>query len=327
MARCAFGMHLGWVSSSNEKKVGNTDVGSALTLVLDTTILRLVIPKWLYRLPITRLQEIDHTWKSFATFMRASVQARYEEISGDPELLKTSADVFTRLVHAVDGEGKNKLNVDEVIGNTFMLMFAGHETTGLVLAETLAHLALNPGDQMKARSEILGVLSDRDPTLDDLSKLTHTAACFYEALRLYPAGQALTRTASEDIPVRVMHPSEATMIFPKGSMIIIDMIGIHRNPNDFPDPDEFKPSRWYGKLESDISTFGAGSRACLGRKFGLMEALSFLSLFLRDWEVSPCLQNGERLEQYKERVMSQAGHIGLSFGVTKPIGLVLKRLV
>lgn len=61
-----------------------------------------------------------------------------------------------------------------------MLMFAGHgmiiynlvhrslligliETTGIVLAETLAYLALSPDDQSKAHSEILQVISNRDP--------------------------------------------------------------------------------------------------------------------------------------------------------------------
>ena len=47
--------------------------------------------------------------------MRKSVQSRYEELAGNPELLNTSGDVFTRLVSAIDGEGKNKLNVDEVV--------------------------------------------------------------------------------------------------------------------------------------------------------------------------------------------------------------------
>lgn len=79
------------------------------------------------------------------------------------------------------------------------------ETTGIALAETLAYLALNPEAQSTAHSEIVDVLGDRDPvsvkyelglisarlittieqTLGDLPRLTHTAACFYEALRLY----------------------------------------------------------------------------------------------------------------------------------------------
>lgn len=87
------------------------------------------------------------------------------------------------------------------------------------------------------------------------------------------------------------------------------------------------PSRWYGVSEPDLTTFGAGGRACLGRKFALVEALSFLSFVLRDWDISPSLRNGESFQQYEERVMMTAGHVGLSFGVTEPIGLVLKRRI
>ncbi|KIM45804.1 hypothetical protein M413DRAFT_440842 [Hebeloma cylindrosporum] len=324
IVRCGFGMSLKWVTD-DEENVGDTNVGHALKVVLDTTILRLLLPSWMYQLPIQKLRTIDQTWRSFAKFMRKSVQSRYEELAGNPQLLDTSDDVFTRLVSAIDGEGKNKLDMDEVIGNTFVLMFAGHETTAVTLAATLAYLALYPNEQQKAHSEIVSIISHRDPTLEDLPKLTHTLACFQEALRLYPAGQTLTRETAEDIHVKVSNPSASTMVLPKGSLMMIDMIGIHRNPRAFPVPDEFRPSRWYGISDPDVTMFGIGPRACIGRKFSQTEALTFLSLFLREWKVEPALQNGETFAQYEERVMSKAGHVGLSFGITKPIGLVLKR--
>lgn len=100
---------------------------------------------------------------------------------------------------------------------------------------------------------------------------------------------------------------------------------LDRSPQVFSEPDVFKPSRWYGLSDADVTMFGLGPRACIGRKFSQTEALTFLSLFLRDWKVEPTLQVGETFAQYEERVMSHAGHVGLSFGVTKPIGLNLTR--
>jgi len=46
-------MLLKWVPD-DEENVGDTNAGHALTVVLDTTILRLLLPSWMYQLPIQR---------------------------------------------------------------------------------------------------------------------------------------------------------------------------------------------------------------------------------------------------------------------------------
>ena len=46
-----------------------------------------------------------------------------------------------------------------------------------------------------------------------------------------------------------------------------------------------------------------GTRACLGRMFGLSESIAFLTLLLRGWKVEPLLSAGETKEQWKNRVL------------------------
>ena len=85
----------------------------------------------------------------------------------------------------------------------------------------------------------------------------------------------------------------------------------------FSDPTEFKPSRWHGHMaDNDVTMFGIGPRTCIGRKFSQVEAVTFLALFLRDWKVDIVLQPNETRDQYWERVMENAGMIGLAFGVS-----------
>jgi hypothetical protein len=80
--------------------------------------------------------------------MHSSVEIRSAEVSENPDLVNERGDVFTRLVAANENDGKYTLSADEVvrqlasnlfplpvmlspclqIGNTFMLMFAGHGT-------------------------------------------------------------------------------------------------------------------------------------------------------------------------------------------------------
>lgn len=90
---------------------------------------------------------------------------------------------------------------------------------------------------------------------------------------------------------------------------------LDRNPHTFPDPDNFKPSRWADLPEHRYTTFGSGARACLGRKFGQIEALALLSCLLREWKVEVVLREGETREEYEERVLGSAGMPGLTFGV------------
>ncbi|KAF9522906.1 cytochrome P450 [Crepidotus variabilis] len=324
IARCGFGMPLTWAMDEQET-ADKISVNHALTSVTETAIARLMIPNWAYKIPIKALKEIDHHWTSLAKFMRKSVGLRAEELKADADLVAKRGDVFTRLVAANIDDGKYSVNEDEVLGNTFMLLFAGHETTALVLTATFAYLGIHQEAQEKAYKEITSTIrEDRDL---DVPKLVHTLACFNEALRLYPAGSMLTRTMTEDVVVNVKRPAEATMVFKKGSLAIIDMVAVHRNPHTYTDPHAFKPSRWYGVSDHDLTMFGNGPRSCIGRKFSQMEAVTFISLFLRDWHVDVVMENGETRQEYENRVMSKAGQVGMSFGITEKVNLRLtKRL-
>lgn len=90
---------------------------------------------------------------------------------------------------------------------------------------------------------------------------------------------------------------------------------VDHNPTVFTNPDEFRPSRWYGVSDHDTSMYGIGPRACIGRKFAQTEALCFLSLLLRDWKLDVVLGQGETRRMYERRVMGNAGIFGMSFGV------------
>ena len=105
------------------------------------------------------------------------------------------------------------------------------------------------------------------------------------------------------------------------------MIGhvLDRNFHTYPDPHAFKPSRWTGISEHELTMFGSGPRSCIGRKFGHTEALTFIMLFLKVWHVDVVLENGETREQYEARVMDKAGHVGMSFGITEKVNLKLTK--
>ncbi|EPQ50622.1 cytochrome P450 [Gloeophyllum trabeum ATCC 11539] len=317
ISRCGFGLPFPWSSVTAASEEMSFE--KALTIVSEKSIIRLAAPRWLYYLPIKQLHEIDKAYATVSTFMSTFIAAKQAELSSQTEDkdIRSSHDLLTRLVAASEAEGKNGLSDRELFGNTFTFMFAGHETTAHTLAATLALLSVHQEEQDKAVNIIHKVLGDRQPTLDDVEsgELDLVLACFEEAARMFPPGSIAARDTNETISLAL--PQEdggGNAVIPPGVRLVVDFIGLHYNPRLFPDPGRYDPSRWYGVREPDMTFFSIGPRACLGRKFALVEATCFLALFLREWRVDPLFREGETVEAWKERCL-QAGFVGLAFGL------------
>jgi cytochrome P450 len=76
------------------------------------------------------------------------------------------------------------------------------------------------------------------------------------------------------------------------------------NPRVYQNPDDFKPSRWADAADrSAFTAFSIGPRTCVGNRFAQVEAVCFLSMFLKDWKLDVILLDGETREQWRDRVM------------------------
>ncbi|KIM23392.1 hypothetical protein M408DRAFT_332387, partial [Serendipita vermifera MAFF 305830] len=94
------------------------------------------------------------------------------------------------------------------------------------------------------------------------------------------------------------------------------MVGIQYNPRHYPNPEVFRPSRWYDSTTDDsFLAFSIGPRSCIGKKFALAEGVCFLAHLLRDFEVSPLLEKNESIEGWKERVLSKVD-VKLTLGLS-----------
>ncbi|KAF5356947.1 hypothetical protein D9756_006377 [Leucocoprinus leucothites] len=307
IGKCAFGLSFKW-SEPPTGPDGTLSLQEALRLTTDTFLTMILTPKWAFKLPIERLRKAKQAHDQLLGFMQEQVDERKKEIRNGTS---QRDDVFTRLVQAnEDEESKFRLGDDELIGNVFIMLFAGHETTAHTLAATLGFLAYHSEIQEEVYEHILFVIGKtRDPVWDDFNKLEKVIAVFFESLRLFPSGHVMIREAREDTVLTVPNLGglEGTRGIPvsKGTEVVVDMIGVQYNSRYFDEPEKFKPSRWYGvPAESEMFTaFSVGPRACLGRKFGMTESIAFLTLLLRGWRVEPLLSGGETKEQWKQRVL------------------------
>lgn len=308
LARCGFGLPFNW-SAPPTGPNGSMTIQEAIRIVADTTPLAIFLPKWLLSLPFRKFRKMHEARDQLMRFMQAAVRDRRVEVQGQEAI--NDGDILTMLIKANESEsGKYRLDDQELIGNVYIMLFAGHETTAYTLATTIAFLSLYEHIQDEVVEQIHSVVGyGQDPVFEDYAKLDKVLAVFYEALRMFPAAFVLIREAQEDTVLQIPNPPgvEGNTSIPilKGVQILIDMIGIQYNPRYFDEPEKYKPSRWYG-ISNDseaFSAFSIGPRACVGRKFATTEAVAFLTILLRDWKIHPILRKGETKEEWQNRVM------------------------
>lgn len=174
-------------------------------------------------------------------------------------------------------------------GHATNIMVAGHETTAATLGFCLAEMSKHPECMEKAVKEIESVMGDRStPTYDDIGKLPYIDALFREALRLYPAVQALKRECANDTIVLGKY------LLRKGQRIETLQYGLHRDAEQwdqgvFGSPEEFNPERHMPGAPSRhpyaMNPFGFGVRGCIGMQFALLEAKVFLCMMLNYFEI------------------------------------------
>ncbi|KAG5337125.1 hypothetical protein C0989_010607, partial [Termitomyces sp. Mn162] len=128
-------------------------------------------------------------------------------------------------------------------------------------AETFIYaMLLNPEAQRKAQDEIDSVVGrKRLPDFSDRPNLPYVEAVYREVMRWHPVA-----------PLGLSHSTSADDVYngyliPKGTMVIANIWSMTHDESRYPDPDLFKPERFFdenGDLNTDnvIIAFGFGRR-------------------------------------------------------------------
>ena len=140
----------------------------------------------------------------------------------------------------------------------------------------------------QVQNELEAVLGGRLPEFADLANLQYTRQVIDETLRLYPPAWAVVRSAVSDDVVGEWQ-------VPVGNQITLAIAYIHRHPEFWEAPNEFRPERFApeqvkGRHRFAYIPFVAGPRQCIGKSFALMEATLALATMLQ--QVEPRLVNG-----------------------------------
>lgn len=196
----------------------------------------------------------------------------------------TDSNILTMLLQARDEDTNVAMDENQLRDEVVTLFFAGFETTARTLTWAWYLLSQNPDKRQKMQAEVDEVLHGRQPTTEDLHRLTYTHMVADETLRLYPPTGFVARQAVTDDTIDGIH-------IPAGTILMISPHVTHRIPELWLNPDAFIPERFEpGKLDAlhkcAYVPFVTGQRICVGNSFALLEIVIALAMIAQKYELA-----------------------------------------
>ncbi|PPD94769.1 hypothetical protein GOBAR_DD08205 [Gossypium barbadense] len=175
--------------------------------------------------------------------------------------------------NTIDNED-NKLTDQQMKDNILTLLVAGHDTTTAALTWLVKFLGENPAVLEQLRDEHLQIQANRKDgtnlTWSEVNNMPYTNKVISETLRRATILPWYSRKAAQDFEIDGYN-------IKKGWSINLDVVSIHHDPETFPDPEKFDPSRFDAPLKTfSYLGFGSGPRMCPGMNLAKLEICIFI---------------------------------------------------
>ncbi|KAM9376748.1 thromboxane-A synthase isoform 2-T3 [Pholidichthys leucotaenia] len=188
-----------------------------------------------------------------------------------------------------------KITEDEIVGQAFVFLLGGYETSSSTLGFTCYLLALNPECQQKVHKEVDEFFSRYDsPDYSNVQELKYLDMVLSETLRLYPPGFRFVRTIDHDCVIK-------GQALPKGATLEIPVAHLHYDPEHWPEPEKFIPERFTPEAKASrhpfvYLPFGAGPRSCVGMRLAQLEIKMALAQLFHTFSIVKCPETKFPLE-------------------------------
>ena len=187
-----------------------------------------------------------------------------------------------------DDDFKVENGLDELVA----FLFAGYDTTAATLGNLIYELASNRTAQVKVHDELDNAFQNwqnsnnnqnnsgeiSPPSYADIIQyLPYLSACIRESQRLQPVAPVLNRRLHQDTTLNYKDTSgvQQKTLIGKGTVVFVPTFLLHRDEEQYPDPEVFRPERWIRKDDNNVDclipvtpgyyfAFGAGPKMCVG---------------------------------------------------------------
>lgn len=281
ISRAGFGVRLTWPHEDEgpqEAPEGHKmTFKDALTELLENLLVVLIVPKWMMKwIPNKTMNETYVAYNEWGQYMREMYIKKRSEIengeAGDGmDLMGAlvrgagySADTKTDTPPASPGfaeksagnpsPSKPIFSEEEILGNAFVFILAGHETAANTIHFACMLLAMHPSSQRRLQQDLDALLGDRPSDEwdydEDVPKLfgNMCGAVMNEELRVLPPVVGIPKTTAPG-QAQGLNIGGQPYTIPENSFISLSTPGAHRNPKFWPhtsleDLNDFRPERW-----------------------------------------------------------------------------------
>lgn len=171
------------------------------------------------------------------------------------------------------------MTFEQIAAQVFIFYIAGTETTSATASFALHELTQNPLLMKRAQEDVDKTLAqhNQEITYESINEMKFLDLCVKETLRKYPGLPILNRECTKDYLI-----PGTKQVIPKGTPIVISLLGIHRDEKFFPEPNKFNPDRFnIDTFESKaFLPFGEGQRNCIAYRMGILATKVALVMLL-----------------------------------------------
>ncbi|MEM1438571.1 MAG: cytochrome P450 [Pseudomonadota bacterium] len=201
-----------------------------------------------------------------------------------PERRKSNGqDMFTRLCHATDDEGR-RFSDDDIVDHMIFLMMAAHDTLTSSLTTAAYGLAAHPEWQQRLRAEA-AVTGDGPLAYDQLDALPQTEWVFNEALRMWGPVPFVPRRTQREFEFQGVR-------IPANVQVGVSPDAAHYDPAIWTDPERFDPERFspdraeHKRHLFAFCPYGGGAHKCIGMHFALILAKVMLRRLVMQFDIA-----------------------------------------
>ncbi|XP_044766583.1 uncharacterized protein LOC123322670 [Coccinella septempunctata] len=222
--------------------------------------------------------------------------------------------------HLEAKEIKHDLSLMDIAAQTFLFFIAGFEGVSNLLCYTAYELATNPDIQERLIDEVDKYHSNgKMPSYGEIMNMEYLDMVITETLRKWPFALATDRVVTKEYTIQPEKPGEQPLTLEPGTVLLISIVGLHRDPKYFENPDKFDPDRFSAENKKKIIPytyipFGIGPRNCIGNRFALMEVKTLIFKILCHFEIVPIEKTQIPLKMNKNAfgfIPTDGFHLGL----------------
>lgn len=138
-------------------------------------------------------------------------------------------------------EANGEIDAEGIREEVDTFTFEGHDTTAGGLTFIFFLLGQHQEVQQRVFEEIREICAGKEGEVletKDFNDMVYTERVIKECMRLYPPVPLISRDLTEEIEISSGHKIK------KGTEVHLHIFDLHRDPEQFPDPERFDPDRF-----------------------------------------------------------------------------------